>query len=135
MYKKILDRDQLKSKEDGVAYFKRTLIFWMHMKMFSTVMMSKMKLGSSVVFKAADREKARVKDAEAKAAAEAAVEENSSNHAARRKATVRRNMAKKNWSWQAEESWWWQANQPDDGWAADSWQSWDQESALEQVEF
>ena len=38
------------------------------------------------------------------------------------------------WSWQIEEPWWWQdswSSQPD---AADSWQSWDQESAHEHAE-
>ena len=38
------------------------------------------------------------------------------------------------WYWQTEEAWRWQANLPGDGWAADSSQSWDQESAHEQVE-
>ena len=38
------------------------------------------------------------------------------------------------WSWQTEEAWWWQdgwSSQPD---AADSWQSWDQESAHEHAD-
>ena len=36
--------------------------FWMHMKIFSTFMMNKKKLGSSVTFKAADLEMAKKRD-------------------------------------------------------------------------
>ena len=76
----------------------RTMVqkaFWMHMKIFSTSMMNRMNLGSSVVFKAVYLEKASAKDVVEKAAAEAVAEENSSNHVARRKATIRKIMAKR----------------------------------------
>ena len=89
--------------------------------MHSTFIMNRMNPGSSVAFKATDREKAKARDADPKAAAEAVVEENSSNHAARRRVTIRNIMAKriglrklKNPGGGKRTS------QPDDGWAADS---------------
>ena len=72
--------------------------FWMHTEIFSTStmsMMNKMKLGSSVAFKAAVRGEAQVKDAVERTAAEAVAEETSANHVVRRRATITRIMAKR----------------------------------------
>ena len=71
--------------------------FWMHMKMCSTSMMNEMNLGSEIVSKAVDQEKAKGKDVVGKAAAEAVVEENSSNLVGRRRATARKIIAKSWW--------------------------------------
>ena len=59
---------------------------WMRTKIFSTSMMNRMHLGSRAAFKAADRGSAKAKDAVEKAAADAVVAGDSSNHVARRKA-------------------------------------------------
>ena len=109
--------------------------FWMRTKMFSTFMMNKTIHGSSVAFKAEDQEKAKGKDAVERTAAEAVAVRDSLNPAERRKAITRKTTAGlMTGRGKLKEAWWWQdgwSGQPD---AADSWQSWDQESAHEHAD-
>ena len=102
--------------------------FWMHTKTYFTFTTNRMNPGSSVAFKAEDLGKAKGKDAVEKAAAETMAVGGSLN------LYPEDHCQFEDWSWQTEEPWWWQdrwASQPD---AADSWQSWDQESAHELAE-
>ena len=107
--------------------------FWMRTKMCFTFTMNKMIHGSNVASKAEDQGKVKERDAVERTAAEAAAVGDSLNLDGRRKAIEDRNQSD-DWSWQTEEAWWWQ-----DGWygqpdAADSWQSWGQESAHEHAD-
>ena len=72
--------------------------FWMQAKIFSTSVMNRMNLASSVVSKAVDQGNANGKDAVERAAAEAVAEENYSNHVARKNGHYLEDHSQEDWS-------------------------------------
>ena len=105
--------------------------FWMRMKTFSTFTMNKMIHGSSVAFKAEDQE-GKGKGCGGKGRGRG---RGGRRFFKKKKGRYQEDHTQSDdWSWQTEEARWWQdgwSSQPD---AADSWQSWDQESAHEHAE-